>query len=335
MPLFLLTRAFFFDIIHMYNYCVMNFTGENCDMMKFSLDYIEHRYGVYAGKKVLFSINCLVFFVVMLTAVNNLGIGPFSMVSNLAKAVEAVFGIRTFEDIISDSTIGVLDSTVSSFTMYNTIFMLLFVVIPIMFFASVISVAMRVIKVKKAGKKPSSTYRGSYIVSESNLQIARHFVLMLVFCCLIVCMFLPLFTEPEMFFGDDGLGIAEFLTIGAIRADYSAGYYDFQTSMILSMLFSMLSVAFLYAVSSCITVSICAITSSLEGTLGRDARQTMAINIILVVAARFASEYITGFFIEPAVILHFNLCSYAVIVLSVIGIILSFIPLGRKLDSER
>ena len=44
--------------------------------MKFSLDYIEHRYGMYAGKKLLSAINSLVFFVVTLTAVNNLGIGP-------------------------------------------------------------------------------------------------------------------------------------------------------------------------------------------------------------------------------------------------------------------
>ncbi len=308
--------------------------GEVFDM-KFSLDYIEHRYGMYAGKKLLSAINSLVFFVVTLTAVNNLGIGPFDMVSNVAKAFKAVFGIRTFEDIISDNTIGVLDSTVSSFTMYNTVFMLLFIVIPLVFISSVISVIARVIKVRRSGKKPSSSYKGSYISAESNLQIARHFGMMLLFCCMIVCLFLPMFTEPNMFFGDDGLGIAEFLQISAIRADYSSGYYDFQTSMILSMLFSMLSVAFLYAVSSCVTVSLCAITSSLEGTLGREARLTMFINLLFVAAARYGSEYITGLFIEPPITLNFNICTYVLIVLCVIGIIISFIPLGRRLDTER
>lgn len=301
--------------------------------MKISLDHFESKYGTYTGKRVLFAINCLTFYIVMMIAVNNLGINPFTAFSNVTKAINTVLGIRTFEDIVSESTIGVLDSTVSSVTMYNTVFMLMMIIIPIMFIVQCIHIGVRVFKVTRLGKK----YREpeSYFTAENNLQIGRHFVLMLILICVTVCLLLPVYTEPNMFFGDDSLGVAEFLTISAVRASYSSGLYDFQTSMILSMLFAILSVAFLYVLSSGITILICSVTSSLEGTLGKEIRQIFILDAILVFGAKYASQYITAPFIEPPVVLHYNFVSIALIVLCVVGTVLGFIPLGRKIDSEK
>ena len=78
--------------------------------MRISLDHFESKYGTYTGKRLLFAINCLIYYIVMMIAVNNLGINPFTAFSNITKAINTVIGIRTFEDIVSESTISVLDS---------------------------------------------------------------------------------------------------------------------------------------------------------------------------------------------------------------------------------
>lgn len=303
--------------------------------MFFSLDYFESQYGLTAGKRLLFIINSIVFYTIMLIAVNKLGINPINSLHKIHESVNTLLKIRTFDDVVSDTTIGVLDSTVSALSMYNTIFSLFLIIIPIMVIVQLIHITVRIVKVTKSKKR--ARVPEFYFSCENNKQIVRHFTMMLIFFCITVCLFLPFYTEPNhTFSSDNGLGIAEFLTIGAIEsADVSASLYSFQNSMILSMLFSMLAIAFIYILSSCITMLLCLITSSLENSLKKDAIQSILLCIIMLIGGKHLCEYMTKPFFDEPIVLTLNVFSYIVIGAGVLGFILLLLPLGKKLDSKK